>query len=252
MNKKFVIANTRDEKYVIVLGLFLIIVILYYFVMAPAWDKGEILKLDAEAAKTELIRVQTIVSDLEKLKKEEIAIKSELLKKYSKFFYSISEPRILNKLDILISSSAFPVSGLSFSKVEPGEITVDKIRYKPLRYPLMELAAISNTTLKIEPTAEEEADASTDELTSDSVAFSDVIVRYDNTTYEPIFLFMKSLEKLDRSIIIKNISITNSGSGGLKGELVLGFYSISKPNESENDDLAFTNILPKGKTNPFQ
>ena len=257
MNKDLLKISGRDRKLLTILCMILAAFLCYYFILNPALEKGSVLESQYAAAKLENQRVQTVIGNLPALKKEEAKGKKLLIDKYKQFFYEINEERILYKLNTTMAEAGFPVESVSFTRASAAEVSVETAHYEPLTYPLYIDASKTNPSLEVpKPQNKNEADQgqtqNQDVLKNDAVAYTDMTIRFTTSTYESIFSFLKKMETLDRSIIVKNIEITYSEQNkGLQGQIVLGIYSIAKPDESESADLKFNPVLPKGKANPF-
>ncbi len=252
MIKPKMATNERDKNLLMILALILVAFIAYYFVISPALTSKELLKADAEAAKAEYNRVSEIVQKLPELRKEEVEQKEALSEKYRKFFYEINEERILVKLNELIAGAALPVNSVTISKPAADSIKVEQPEYTPLAYPLMELASKTNAAIAIEKATGVEKEKKSKELPPDAVAYSDFVIGFVGVPYESVDAFMKAVETMDRSVIVKSITIADArDAAGVSGQLVLGVYSLAKPNEAENIELQFNPAYIKGKANPF-
>lgn len=255
MKKQEVTANTRDKNLLILLGVVVILFILYYFLLSPALDKAGQLKLEREAIRTELQTAQTTVEQLSANRKESSTKLAAITEKYKQFFYEINQERLLFQLDTLINSADFPVDSYSQTKAVAKSIEKPAVVYEPLRYLLLEQAAVVNEKLaqalnsgsqgsNTIPAAEGPA--------KDQVAVSYVTLGFSGATYQSFFNFLGAVEKLDRGIVIENFSVGKDGEAtALRGQVVLGIYSLAKPDESESGDIEFTPALPKGRLNPF-
>lgn len=257
MNKDLLKISERDKKLLMLLSMILAAFLCYYFVLNPAMEKGSVLQSQYAAATLENQRVKTVIGNLPALKKEEIKEKSLLSEKYKQFLYEISEERILYKLNTTMAEAGFPVEVVSFTRASAADISVETPDYQPLVYPLYINASKTNPSLEVpKPQNEDEANQgqpqNQDTLPNDAAAYTDMTIGFTTSSYESIFGFLKKMETLDRSIIVKKIEIENSlQNTGLQGQIVLGIYSIAKPDWSESVDLKFNPILPKGKANPF-
>jgi Tfp pilus assembly protein PilO len=257
MNKDLLKISERDKKLLMILSMILAAFLCYYFVLNPAMEKGSVLQSQYAAATLENQRVKTVIGNLPALKKEEIKEKNLLSEKYKQFFYEISEDRILYKLNTTMAEAGFPVDVVSFTRASAAEISVETPDYQPLVYPLYINASKTNPSLEVpKPQNKDEANQgqpqNQDALPNDAAAYTDMTIGFTTSSYESIFGFLKKMETLDRSIIVKKIEIENSlQNTGLQGQIVLGIYSIAKPDRSESVDFKFNPILPKGKANPF-
>ena len=257
MNKQLINISERDKKLLMLMIMVLAAFLSYYFILNPALMNGSLLKAQYEDAKEENHRVETVINKLPDLKKEEVSQKQQLQEKYKQFFNEINEARIMYKLNTTITTAGFPVDSVAFSRASVAEIAVDTTDYKPLIYPLYVNASKTNPDLAI--TKEDTGDQTNqpqqqnqNSIPNDAVVYSDLSIGFSTSSYEAIYSFLKKLEELDRSIVVKKVTIEKSiETNGIKGEIILGVYSLAKPNESDSSDLQFNPSLPKGKPNPF-
>lgn len=255
MAKTRVPVAKRDKDLLKVLIFILIAFVVYYFGMGPAIARSTMLSEDALAAEAEYNQAAEVVRKLPELKQEEKKLISILSEKYQQFFYEINEERLLMKLDKIIADSGLPMSTITISKLYADAISTETADYSPVSYPLMDLAAKSNKSLIIDDgkgVQKDNQNSKSKEIPKDAVAYSDFQITFSAGTYESAYSFIKSVEELDRTIIVKNVNLKKGKNGaGLDGEILLGIYSIAKPNELDSTDLEFKPVQPKGKTNPF-
>ena len=123
-------------------------------------------------------------------------------------------------------------------------------------YPLLKLAAITNSDLlvedvpKQEPETDEDAEDE-DTIAADAVPSFTIVIDFDSSSYASIMSFMRELEGMDKAIIIDTIIIEQSETN-LSGQIELSFYAIPKIEDSEKDYLDFIPSISNGKTDPFK
>jgi len=256
MSKPKVTVSNRDKGLLLILSFILIAFLMYYFVISPALARGSVLAEEVNTVKAEYERAADIVNKLPELKAEELDQKKGISEKYQQFFYEVNEERILYKLDTLLSQAGLPMSTMTISKLAAGAIEVEKADFTPVTYPLLGLAAISNDTLiGIADTGVNTTQTSqqnSKEIPKDAAAFSDFVITFNAASYESAYNFIKAVETMDRTVILRDIDFRESKDGaGIDGTLRMSVYSIAKPDQSDSNDLEFTPVLPKGKVNPF-
>ncbi len=69
-------------------------------------------------------------------------------------------------------------------------------------------------------------------------------------SYGSTIEFLQSLELMDKSVIVRNVSLLRA-ERGLDGQIILAIYSLPKIDDTDKDILRFEPVIPKGKTNPF-
>lgn len=256
MKNREVLTRTRDKNLLIFLGVIVVLFVIYYFLLSPALDKASALKAERKSLSSELQRVQTTVEQLPANRKKAADDLAALTEKYKQFFYEPNQERLLYRLDQIIEASGLSLDGYAQTKPVAKSIDIPDVVYAPLQYPLLEQAAVINEELAKAAAADAKADDKSPAKNAsapDQVAVSYLSLDFSDTTYQNFFSFVKSLEDFDRGIIIENIYLQKNKTGtALSGQVVLGIYSLAKPNESESNDLEFTPALPKGKADPFQ
>ncbi len=255
MRKMDIKVSERDKKMLIILLAVVIGFLCYTFIMSPALTKGSELKAKAVAASAELKRVKNLIGNLSTIQTQESDKKQEISKKYEQFFYDLNQEQILYKFDTLFAESGMSVSSYTPSKQVVASIPANsKLSY--ITYPLLDLASKSNFSLtdpiykiKAEKTATETTTQTT--LPADAVPTYDVTINFNSTSYASIMTFIRKLEEMNKSIVIKKIDLRKSDVN-LNGQIILTLYSLPKVDEKESEYLKFLPSVGTGKPDPFQ
>ncbi len=245
MKKQKMIANKRDRDLLMLLITLVVAFLIYNYVMAPAIEKGRELKSELSAAEQQLDLIDTTIRDYPKLVEKEAELSSEIAAKYSNFFYEIVQERILYNLDTLILNAGLPVSRYSCSPVEAMPVELPRPEYYPLDYPLRDLAA------ELNPEFAKEASIVHDESTGGSIPTTDITIDFSATSYEATMAFIKSVEEMDKSILMKNVALRKGDDYRIDGQLIMSFYAMPQIDDSMKNYLEFSPVIPKGKENPF-
>lgn len=251
MKKMDIVVSQRDKKLLVVLVAVVIGFLCYNFIISPALDKGSVLKIEEEAANVELERVKTLTNNLSSIKTKESDKKQEMQDKYKQFFYDLNQEQILYKFD-----SLFHQSGLFVNYYELSELVVADIapgsKTKYSSYPLLDLASKSNKALtdpiyKIN-SGDVKQQSAVD--TADDVPTYDVTIRFSASKYSSVMAFIKGIEQMDKTILIKKLDIRQSAKY-VSGEIILSLYALPKVDESESGYLEFLPSAETGKDDPF-
>lgn len=258
--------NSRDKQLVTLLGLVVLAFLCYYFIISPAWDKNVANRSQADTLKIELESVKTTITNLNKLKIEDRQTRVLLVEKYKTFFNELRGDRLLYYIDTLMATSGFQVDAYSPSDKVVTQIQVPVRTYIPLAYPISDLAKVINvksfnnnlnnsTSIPSDVATNIPADqteTAVDQIPADTVAAMDLNLTFSSADYQKFISFVKSLEDMNKAIIVKSVNITKSNTGlGIDGEIIVSLYSMPKLDDSENDYLMFLPQIPRGKTNPF-
>lgn len=258
MKKMDIKVSERDKKMLIILLAVVIGFLCYTFIMNPALTKGSELKAKAVAASAELKRVKNLIENLSTIQTQEADKKQEISKKYEQFFYDLNQEQILYKMDTLFQESGMTVSSYTPSKQVVISIPAN-IKTPYVTYPLLDLASKSNFSLT-DPIYKIKADkaaagttteASQTTLPADAVPTYDVTINFNATSYASIMTFIRKLEEMNKSIVIKKIDLRKSDVN-LNGQIILTLYSLPKVDEKESEYLKFLPSVGTGKPDPFQ
>lgn len=271
MNKKNLSMNTRDKNLLILLALIVIVYIAYMYVISPAMVNGDALKANLQSVNSEITVAQDNITNLPTLRQDEAKLKTQLVQKYKGFFYDLPQERILYQLDTLIGASAIKVTAYGPTPIALGQILMEKGSYSPLQYPLLDLARKTNPTYLIteissaigqattanpnvatDPNAAVDPNAvTTDTGGANVIPFTDVTLSIAATNYANVINFINSLEKMQKTIIVKSINLSKADAAGVQGQILISFYAMPKLDDSDKDYLKFLPVTSIGKTNPF-
>lgn len=247
--------SNRDRQLLAILVAIVLIFICYYFVAGPAYDQGLILSVDRTAAQTELQATKALLEQRGDLEKQSDARKTELTKKYSTFLYALDDSKLLNQMDGLLTANGLISNSYQQSQEVLEKVELPKSDYTPFQYSLLDTAAKLNPDLIVpmpDGNNNTQAASGTQTVTLDTVEQMDISIGYTGATYEAVYNFIRDLEGLERSFIVKEILIGKDlVAGNLQGQIVVRAISLPKIDETQATDLIFQPVLPQGRTSPF-
>lgn len=254
MKKKSMSISPSEIRLLSILAAAIIVFILYTYVISPALMSGSLLSLEKKEAEEELTRINTLIEKYPTLKEEASTERKLLSEKYKTFFYDLKQEQILYKLDSLMINSGFNITSYVTAKPSAAPIISSVPEYKPLTYPLLDVAKKVNPSLESEPAADQnastEASGEENQMQLEAIPTTDITLSFSNASYESVMAFIKSLEDMDKSLFVRSISMAKS-EAGTGGQIILSLYSLPKPDDSDMDLLKFKPVIPKGKANPF-
>ncbi len=266
MKKQSLVTNQKDKNMLVILAVVLILFAAYHYIIDPALQQGAVVAQEISDANIELARSTDVVAQYPSLVKEEKDKKQFLIDKYKLFFYDLNQERILYKLDTLITSTGFTVNNYTPTPVKAVLNIVSVPVYTPVTYPLLDLASKTNPTLIPQkaaqtennepttpesPTGEEQAPVTDANLVAmDSLPVTDITLGFEQTKYNAAMAFLKALENMDKSVVVKSVSISKI-EAGIDGQIILSVYSLPQLDDSQKDLLKFLPVIPQGKANPF-
>lgn len=259
--KLFQKMNSRDRSLLILLLAVVVFYLCYSFIMTPAMTKTEMLKADLMSTQEQLSRAHELSGKTDELKIQEKQLRADITKKYSIFLFDLNQSRLLNKVDALMISAGLPPAAYIPTPEAPSQVPVEQGAYAPPGYPLKDLTLRINPNLEAGLQTETQgsgapaAEGSSGETaaaveSSDMIPGTDVTVGFKTASYESIVNFISSVEKMNKTVVVKNVDISKDETG-LTGQLILSFYSLPKLDPDQKDGLDFVPAIPKGKANPF-
>lgn len=268
--------SARDRSLLILLVAAVTFFLCYRFVMTPQLANAEILKGELLSVQSQLEQADQLKGKTAELKNQERTQKEELIKKYSNFFFDLDQSRLLNRIDAIHIGVGLPAQSYLASPETPSQVLVEKGVYAPPQYPLKDLAAKINPNLlettqdgapptdqpqqappadQNEQSEEQNEQAPVDQgqpavESTDMVLTTDVSVGFNAATYESIYNFIATVEKMNKTVVLKSLNITRDETG-LSGQMIFSFYSLPKLDKEQKDGLDYTPTIPAGKANPF-
>jgi Tfp pilus assembly protein PilO len=252
--------STRDRSLLILLLAAVVFYLCYTFIMTPAIETAGMLKSNLQAVQDQLVQAEELKGKTQSLQAEERKQKEQLVKKYSVFFYDLKQNRLLNRVDAIHNAVGLVASAYTATPEMASQVPVEIGAYAPVVYPLKDLALKINPELSAsEPGLNQSVAAPADQASADSggavqssdmVAGTEVTVGFAGANYESIYNFISSIEKMNKTVVLKNITITKDETG-LTGQLVYAFYALPKIDPEQEDGLDYSPSIPMGKANPF-
>lgn len=256
--KIFLKMSARDRSLIILMLAALIFYLCYTFIMSPNLEQTEILKANLSTTQEELAKVEGLSGKADQLQTQEKKQREELIEKYSNFFFDLQQSRLLNKVDALMTGVGLPASSYLASPELASQVPIEMGAFTPQEYPLKSLAEKINPDLLEGNNDGSQAAAVNGEAAapaeaveaSDMVPGTDVSVGFAGASYESIYNFIGSVEKMNKTVVLKSVDITKDETG-LTGQLVFSFYSLPKLDPDQKDGLDYNPAIPAGKANPF-
>ena len=248
LNKKINIPSVtlkvteRDKKLLAVFGVFILVVLSYYFFYLPMSAKMESLK-------TEQVKVDDKVAAVQ----SDLKIQAQILLDYttvlnkanesSKPFFPKVYPykdRYILLLEKVVTASGATVNGITFTDPVVSGVLQSK-QDKPFilpSYPLQDLAKKINSANasgnpQNAPTPEVSKPAGAITNPADKALPADAMLRLPATlavkgSYAQIRTVITNLEALKRTVAIEGISIGMDKDASIKADFILSFYAVEK------------------------
>lgn len=245
----------HDKKLLILLISLVLAFVCYNYVISPQIDKWTLLKTTESAQTTELNRVKTLIEKKDSLQTNVENKKNSLSEKYSIFFYELNQEKILNKFNDLFTLSGLTVTSYAPEKITVAAITIPSSQYTYNKYPLLNYASQVNPDVssvdKGQAVKNQAKTSSNDTANDKSIPSFNLTISFNSSPYSAVMNFIKSLESMDKAIIITKVDIKKDDVN-LSGQILLTLYAMPKVSDDENGYLSFTPSAITGKTDPFQ
>jgi type IV pilus assembly protein PilO len=242
----------REKIMLAILGFAVVIAAEVYFLFMPQLDKIKALKQEQIKTIIEVQRVRSEIALLDKLQKDCDALFIKVNENTTRFYPEILQDKIIVILDDLFKTSELKANSTSFAvtAIAPLEATkADALKsflFKELVDQYKKLVGESITS-KADNAAETKTEIPAG---IDSVESMAVTAQYTGS-YERLVQFIKSLEALNRNIVITGLTMQADNDGALTGSLQMIFYALPKINEQDKEYYHWPYVNEYGKTNPF-
>ena len=240
----------RDKNLLLLLFIVIIYYLCYTYVITPALETSSSLKIEQEQLQTDLLRAKELIGKEDELRTQSENLKQEINQKYSIYLKSLNQAQILMKMDTLMSETKFPVDGYISTETAALQVPVESGLYEDLKYPLLNMAKQVNPNIAEEKSQTEGEVIVTEGELEDMLPNSEITFSFNDATYSSMYDFIKSVEELDKTIQLKNVTIA-ANEDKISGEIIFSLFGLPPVDENNMIDYPVTSVIPKGKANPF-
>lgn len=253
MRKMSLVTTRRDRNLLLVLCLAVVFYVSYTFVINPALAERGRLTMELQSTQDQLAQANEMIAGLSDLKVTERKLREDLTEKYGTFLPALDQAKLLKQLDGYTSGAGLKVTSYIPTVPVPAPVYVEQGVYQPLPYPLLDLAMKVNGELQEPASIPASSDVPVEPATesADMVMGMDVSIGFETSSYESVRRFISSIEGMQKTVLLKNISISDEVDG-LQGQLVFTFYALPPLDSQQSSYLNFTPVIPVGKGNPFE
>lgn len=272
----------REKIMLMVLGGIAVIALFYYFLVTPQLDKLVQLGVERQAVRQEVQRVEAQIASMDSIKQQYETLNTRIAEKTTRFFPTILQDKLITVLQDLLDRTAVKAEGANFALLEAVPLETPKTEHEK-QSPAGQLVtqyqqlngntAGAKTQQEKEPAAQETQqtqetqDAQTGQTAQEAqntqtqtLAQTQEPLSLDQgltvtiqftASYEQLMSFIKSLEALDRTILVKNLSVTKTEDGTLNGTILVDFYALPKITEQDETYFQWSYNDLYGKGDPF-
>lgn len=242
--------NKRDKNLLLLLLVVITFYLCYTYVITPALETSSALKVEQEQLQADLLRAQDLVGKEEELRTQSEQQKQEINEKYNIYLKSLNQAQILTRMDTLMSETKFAVVSYIPTEIAAVQVPVETGLYEALKYPLLNMAKQVNANITEEKSQTEGETTVTEGELEDMLPNFEITFSFNDATYSSMYDFIESVEDLDKTIQLKNISVTGNEEK-ISGEIILSLFGLPPVDENNMTDYPVISVTPKGKVNPF-
>ena len=223
-----------------------IIYFLYTFLFSPLLMNVSVAREALNVAENQKTQVQMNYESLPDVKKQQKALALETEVKVEKFIPNLNEDILVTFFAGTPAKGGPAINSVSFDQlVAVGLDTLAGRSYVGITYPYGDWAA----KVKEEPVPPPVAPA--EGQTSNVVLVQGIAVTFSNASYEQTISQIKTVEALNRTIVVDNFTLARGETGSLNGSVHYNFYGVDKLTDKDQG-LGKTLLTdPNGKANPF-
>lgn len=229
---------TKRESFLIKLvGFIALIVISYYFIIAPQLDKLTNVRSELDEKVRQVESVKSEIQSLSQLEDELNILKGEIKSLSEDFFPELQQRKLLIIMDEQLRASGTKADSLDFAQLMEVEIQSEE-----------------DSIITQEETQSEATDPNPDEIPFlPEIQYMSIDIPFKGT-YPKIMDFISRLENLNRHIIFSSLQMTRDMDGKISGTISMEFYSLKKLADDSGDDefLNWSYNTPMGTDNPFR
>ncbi|WP_432665234.1 hypothetical protein R9X47_03075 [Wukongibacter baidiensis] len=254
---------TKREKILLLsLGVLILIVGYYKFILAPQLVRIKELKAEVEDYSKKAQKAKIAVSPNNKIHKDFKIMNSKIIYGSQRLFPRIIQEKYITIIDEMAEKANIKVSSIGFTNEEINRIETRKMEDGNQMYHLKQLVEEYHGEFNVSSNSEKDSGEKSNENKENSNSSEeDLKTQLETMTatinfegkYENIIAFIKSVEALDKKIIVKNLSLSNPEEGPMVGNILLDFYAVRKLKPSDQDEsyLKWDIEDEYGRENPF-
>lgn len=279
--------TVREKIMLMVLGGVAVVALFYYFLVTPQLDKLVSLRTEQQKILQEVKRVKAEVATLDSVTKQSEEMDARIAEKTTRFLPVILQDKLTTVLNGLIQKTAVKAQSAGFAvmKVVPLEAPKEAPKQESLVNQMVdEYKKVNGQTTgeKTEQNGQQAQQSNQQAGQSNGASQKDqnsqktqqnqnaktaqaqaqsqqqqnlaegltVTIQF-TASYEQLMQFVKSMEALNRTILVNNLVISKAEGNLLKGSIMIDFYALPKIQEQDQDYFRWPYNGAYGKSNPF-
>lgn len=250
--------SNREKILLGSLGVLILIVAYYQFILMPQLNKIEELRTEVEEYSNKVNEVRIEISPKNKIHKEFKEINSKIALSTEDLFPKLIQEKFITIIDTISKESEVDTESIGFTEEEIDIIDYEVDEAGSQNYYLKGLVQIYNGQSKKEVMTEGKSqendnkeDVSKNETSKSQLEKMRATINFSGK-YEDIIDFVKKIEDYDKNISIKSMNINKCEESSIAGNIVLDFYAVPKLHDQDADYLKWEIANIYGRENPFK
>lgn len=239
--------TSRELNLIVALVSVAIIYLLYTFLFSPLIANISIAKENLIAVETQQLQVEENQANLPNIIKQQKDLIIESDKNVEKFIPNLNEDILVTFFAGTVAKGGPGIENLSLDQLAVVDLsTLIAQPYAGLSYPLGDIArqAKGNENNSTAIPAQGVQPGST-------VLAQGVSISFGKATYEQVINQIKTVEAMNRTIIVNSMSLSKGEAGVLSGSINYSFYGVDKLTDKDKGLNKTVLTDSNGKANPF-
>lgn len=246
----------REKILLVILGFIAIIALEYYLIFQPQLNKIQNLLLDQRNCRMEVQRVKAEISPDNTIHKDFEVMNTRIEEKTVRFFPVVLQDKIIVVLDGILGKIPVKADSMNFTVIDVKPVERRKAATKkqfPVRDLVDEYKMLSdedNSAVETNKAAEAVKSVQPDnnQLLAENM---EIDIQFESS-YAQLMSFIKEIEAMNRTIVIKRLNVTKGQGDVLKGNVQLEFFALPKIHEQDSEYFNWIYINTYGSENPFK
>lgn len=204
--------SKREFTLLAVLGVVLLGIVYYKFIIIPQTASAETFKTQRDQKRNQLETLRDDIASQKKLEIELLDLQDKIKENSQRYFLTLDQEEIILILNEFVEGTKVKLKAVNFE-----EPRVEAVGAKEGE----------DGESQPQPETEENTGENVEDKDSTSLDVHTVSLEYESDYYS-LLDFLKNISSYDKKIMIKNININKEDTGKIAGNTTLEFYAIGK------------------------
>lgn len=250
--------SNREKILLGSLGVLVLIVAYYQFVLTPQLSRIKELRTEVEQYTNKVNEIKLEISPQNKIHKEFKDLNSKIALSTDGLFPILIQEKFITIIDKLSKEAEIEAESIAFTEEEIDTVDYGNGSFGSQNYLLEELVVDYNEQSKQQDNKGSKSQVNINKENTEVGQKSEAKLEKMRTTisftgnYEGFINFVKNIEDYQNNISIKSMSINKGEEGHVTGNIVLDFYAVPKLHQQDDDYFKWDIKNIYGKDNPFK